>query len=102
MPPLDQGTYAPIALWVAVSCPFCNGTRFTRRVGACIEGVFDEKTEEILGLVGVLRFESCGHRLPGGFVDPIPLAHLMDDMESEGRNWEPAEEFDPDGVEVED
>jgi hypothetical protein len=101
MSPLPSGTYVPIALWVSIACPYCVG-RYTRRVGAVIEPVFNESGEDFLGLIGTLRFESCGHRLPGGFVDPVSLVALMEDMEREGRGWEPQEEFDPDNVEVED
>jgi hypothetical protein len=57
---------------------------------------------QFLGIEGVLRFESCGHFVPGGRVEPVSLANLMDDIEDNSRDWEPTEEFDPDTVEVED
>jgi len=101
MSPLLSGTYVPIALWVSLVCTQCEQPRHTRRVGALIEPV--EKDEgEFLGLIGMLKFEACGHQVPGGLIDPISLVRLMDDMEDEGRHWEPLEEFDPDSVEVED
>jgi hypothetical protein len=86
MSPLHSGTYVPIALWVSIACPHCGGMRFTRRVGALIEPVFSD-CGDFLGIIGALRFESCGHRVPGGYVEPVGLAHLMED---------------PDNVEVED
>jgi len=101
MMPLESGTYVPIALWVSIACTHCEQTRYTRRVGALIEPYFNE-SEDFLGVIGVLRYESCGHMVPGGLIDPVGLARFMDDMEDEGRHWEPQEEFDPDNVEVED
>lgn len=101
MSPLLPGTYVPIALWVSIACPHCETTRYTRRVGALIEPHLNE-AGDFLGLIGMLRYESCGHQVPGGLIDPVNLARFMDDMENEGRHWEPQEEFDPDNVEVED
>jgi len=100
MSPLPSGTYVPIALWVSLACLPCQ--RRTRRVGASIEPVFTDEGE-LVGLEGVLTFESCGHRVPVGGIDVETLAGLIDDIEENSKDWEPDEEFDPDMVvEVED
>jgi hypothetical protein len=97
---LAPGSYVPIALWVSIACPHCE-FRFTRRVGACLEPLVTPDGD-FLGLEGVLRFERCGHQVPGAQFDAVALAHLMNDIEDNAREWHPAEDFDPNTVEIED
>lgn len=73
----EPGTAVLMRVPRQIGCPACVTT--SNRIATVLEAVITDKNE-FLGIQAVVRFEDCGHRVPGATAQPRAIALMLEDM----------------------